>query len=76
LKSIHLQPDFPTAHRLLAASYGQKGDAAKAQAALEGLLAIAPGTTIASTRAGVPWKDPAIMDRYLGALRKAGLKEQ
>ena len=76
LKSIHLQPDFPSAHRLLVASYGQLGQAAKAEAALEGLLAIAPHTTIASTRAGVPWKDPAIMDRYLDALRKAGMKEQ
>jgi adenylate cyclase len=75
LKAIHLQQDFPTAHRLLAASYGQLGLTEKAQSALEGLLAIAPGTTIARTRAGVPWKDPVVMDRYLNALRKAGLPE-
>ena len=75
LKAIHLQQDFPTAHRLLAASYSRLGLTAQAEAAIEGLLAIAPGTTIARTRAGVPWKDPAIMDRYLDALRNAGLPE-
>jgi hypothetical protein len=36
---------------------------------------VAPGTTIARTRAGVPWKDAAVMDRYLGALRRAGMAE-
>jgi adenylate cyclase len=75
LKAMHLQQDFPTAHRLLAASYSRLGLTAQAEAAIEGLLAIAPGTTIARTRAGVPWKDPAIMDRYLDALRNAGLPE-
>ena len=75
LKAMHLQQDFPTAHRLLAASYSRRGLTAQAEAAIEGLLAIAPGTTIARTRAGVPWKDPAIMDRYLDALRNAGLPE-
>ena len=48
---------------------------AAAQAALETLLAIAPGTTIASTRAGVPWKDAGDMDRYLAGLRRAGMAE-
>ena len=37
------------------------------------LLATAPGTTIASTRAGVPWKDAGNMDRYLAGLRRAGM---
>jgi hypothetical protein len=38
-------------------------------------LSSAPGTTIAKTRAAVPWKDPLVMERYLDALRKAGLPE-
>jgi TolB-like protein/class 3 adenylate cyclase/Flp pilus assembly protein TadD len=74
-KAIHLYQNFPTAHRLLAASYGRLGEIEKARAARDGLLSVAPGTTIARTRAGVPWKDPATMDRYLDALRKAGLPE-
>jgi adenylate cyclase len=75
LKAIHVQPAFPTGHRLLTASYAMLGDQAAAQAALETLLATAPGTTIASTRAGVPWKDAGDMDRYLAGLRRAGMAE-
>ena len=74
-KAIHLRHDFPTGHRLLAASHAMAGDANAAEFALEDLLAVAPGTTIARTRAGVPWKDAAVMDRYLGALRRAGMAD-
>jgi TolB-like protein/class 3 adenylate cyclase/Flp pilus assembly protein TadD len=74
-KALHLYAKFPTAHRLLAASCGQLGQTEKARTALNGLLSFAPGTTIATTRAAVPWKDTAVMERYLDALRKAGLPE-
>ena len=74
-KAIHLYPTFPTAHRLLAASYGELGQTEMARAALEALLSVAPGTTIAKTRASVPWKDAAVMERYLDSLRKAGLPD-
>ena len=74
-RAIHLYPAFPVAHRLLTAALSAAGRADKAKAALAGLLAVAPGATIANTRAGVPWKDPATMDRYLDALRRAGLPE-
>jgi TolB-like protein/class 3 adenylate cyclase/Flp pilus assembly protein TadD len=74
-QAIHLYPAFPVAHRLLAASLSALGQADKAKAALAGLLAVAPGATIANTRAGVPWKQPEVMGRYLDALRRAGLPE-
>ena len=74
-QAIHLYPAFPVAHRLLAASLSALGQADQAKAALAGLLAVAPGATIANTRAGVPWKQPEVMDRYLDALRRAGLPE-
>jgi len=63
------------AHRLLAASLSALGQADKAKAALAGLLAVAPGATIANTRAGVPWKQPEVMERYLDTLRRAGLPD-
>lgn len=75
LKALHLNPRFPTANRLLAASYGISGRPAEARMAMAELLQVAPNTTIAKTRAGVPWKDEAVMERYLEALRKAGLPE-
>jgi adenylate cyclase len=74
-RAIHLYKKFPTAHRLLTASCKLLGQTEKARVALGALLSIAPGTTIAKTRAAVPWKDPAVMERYLDALRKAGLPE-
>jgi hypothetical protein len=47
----------------------------EARSALGSLLSIAPGTTISQTRNAVPWKDSAVMERYVEALRKAGLPE-
>ena len=74
-QAIHLYPAFPVAHRLLAAALSALGRPDKAKAALTGLLAVAPGATIANTRAGVPWKQAEVMDRYLDALRRAGLPD-
>jgi adenylate cyclase len=74
-KAIHLYERFPTAHRLLAASCSLLGQTENARAALAALLSSAPGSTIAKTRAAVPWRNPAVMERYLDALRNAGLPE-
>jgi adenylate cyclase len=74
-RAIHLYQKFPTAHRLLTASRKQLGQIEKARAALIALLSVSPGTTVAKIRAAVPWKDPVVMERYLDALRKAGLPE-
>jgi adenylate cyclase len=74
-KGIHTYPEFPTAHRLLAASLSAAGLIERARDAVAALLRIAPGTTIARTRAGVPWKKPEDMEHYLDALRRAGLPE-
>jgi adenylate cyclase len=74
-RAIHLYQQFPTGYRLLTASYSRLGKMVEARSALGSLLSIAPGTTISQTRAAVPWKDSAVMERYLEALRKAGLPE-
>ena len=74
VKIIQENPRFPGGHRLLAASYGQLGRMKEAQAALKDLLLLMPGMTIDDVRKQVPFKKPGDMDRYLDALRKAGLK--
>jgi TolB-like protein/class 3 adenylate cyclase/Flp pilus assembly protein TadD len=74
-QAIHLHRKFPTAQRLLAASHARLGRTAQARAAVEELLRVAPGTTIAKTRMSVPWKEAAVMERYVEALREAGLPE-
>ncbi|MCX8279774.1 adenylate/guanylate cyclase domain-containing protein [Phyllobacterium sp. 0TCS1.6C] len=74
-KALHLKPHFPTACRVLLASYGELGQREKASEALRHLMSFAPETTIESTRASVPWKHQEHAERYLAALRKGGLPE-
>jgi TolB-like protein/class 3 adenylate cyclase/Flp pilus assembly protein TadD len=74
-KAIHVYPEFPTAHRLLAASQAALGRIEEARAALAALFGIVPDASIARTRTGVPWKRPEDMERYLDALRRAGMPE-
>lgn len=74
-KALHMNYNFPTGHRVLLAALGEMGDANATRAALDGLLSVAPETSITTTRVGVPWKTPEHLERYLNALRKAGLPE-
>jgi adenylate cyclase len=74
-KALHVYADFPTALRLLAASHAALGRIDEARDALQPLFRIVPDASIMRTRAGVPWKRPEDMDRYLDALRKAGMPE-
>ncbi|MGO4450333.1 adenylate/guanylate cyclase domain-containing protein [Phyllobacterium sp. TAF24] len=74
-KALHMNYNFPTDHRVLLAALGEMGDANATRAALDGLLSVAPETSITTTRVGVPWKTPEHLERYLDALRKAGLPE-
>jgi adenylate cyclase len=69
------RPGTPAGHRLLVASLAKLGQIAEAQRALEGLLSITPGVTATLLRKIVYFKRPADFDRYIDALRKAGLPE-
>ena len=74
-QSIRLAPDFPTARRQLAACYAAAGEVAKAQQALADYLALEPTHTAASIRERFPVRDPEGVERYIEALRRAGLPE-
>jgi len=69
-------PDWPGAYRMLTASCGHAGRIEEGRAAVAEPRRVAPEMTIESTRAQVPWKDPADMERYLEGLRKTGLPEK
>ena len=75
LEILDETPDFPSAYRGLTACYGLLGRKSEAEAALANLLRVLPQVTIAQTRAGLPITNPAVMERYLDGLRKAGLPE-
>jgi len=57
------------AHLGLAASYSELGRAEVAE-----MLRISPNYSLEGLRQMLPYKDPAVLERELDALRKAGLK--
>jgi tetratricopeptide (TPR) repeat protein len=62
-------------HRVLAASYGQLGEAEKARAHVEKILKIAPDYSIAAFASSQPYQRKADLEHFLDGLRKAGLPE-
>ena len=74
-RGVEENPDHPGSYRVLAANCGQASRIEEARAAIAELRRVAPDITIETTRAQFPCEDPAIMDRYLDGLRKAGLRE-
>ena len=67
-------PNFLASHLLLADIYNQLGREAEAQAAAAEVLRINPNFSLEVHKQRVPIKDPAILERHIAALRKAGLK--
>jgi adenylate cyclase len=70
--------EFPPsfAHVNLIVSYIELGRDGEARAEAEELLRIAPTSSLEGTRKRRPYKDPAHLERYLSALRKAGIPEK
>jgi adenylate cyclase len=67
-------PNILLAHLMLAAVYSELGQAAEAQAEAAEVLRINPNFSLEVQRQRMPIKDPAVLERHIAALRKAGLK--
>jgi tetratricopeptide (TPR) repeat protein len=67
-------PDFLPAHLLLAAVYGESGQEEEARAEAAEILRLNPHFSLEVVRQTVPYKDQARLERFLAALRQAGLK--
>jgi adenylate cyclase len=67
-------PNILGAHLTLAAVYSELGKEAEARAEAVEVLRLNPTFSLAVHRQRVPVKDPAMLERQLAALRKAGLK--
>ncbi len=68
---------YPThlgAHLLLAALYGELGRAEEARAEAAEVLQLSPNFSVAGMRQRTVIRDPAVVERFLTALRQAGLK--
>ncbi|HKA52396.1 MAG TPA: tetratricopeptide repeat protein, partial [Candidatus Binatia bacterium] len=67
-------PNILGAHLTLAAVYGELGREAEARAEAAEVLRINPKFSLEVHKERVPIKDPAVLERHLAALRRAGLK--
>ncbi|HXG22771.1 MAG TPA: winged helix-turn-helix domain-containing protein [Methylomirabilota bacterium] len=67
-------PNFLPARLQLAGVYSELDRKEEAQAEAAEILRFSPNFSLQAHRQSVPYKDPAILERYIDSLRKAGLK--
>ncbi|NOT56508.1 MAG: tetratricopeptide repeat protein, partial [Deltaproteobacteria bacterium] len=67
-------PNILPARLMLAAVYSELGQAAEARAEVVEVLRLNPKFSLEVHRQRMPIKDPAVLERHIAALRKAGLK--
>jgi TolB-like protein/Flp pilus assembly protein TadD len=75
-KALDRNPNYLPAHAFLAASYSSLGREAEANAAAEQVLRINPKFSLESYAKTLPYKNKADIERYVAALRNAGLPDQ
>ena len=73
-KAISQAPQHQGFRALLAISYTEVGREEEARAEAAELLRLNPDYSVEVDRQRLPYKDSAVLDRHLDALRKAGLK--
>ncbi len=74
-KSLRENASVPGVYRVRAAALSQLGRMDEARAALADFLRLVPDATVATTKAQVPLKRPGDLDRYIEALKRAGLPD-
>jgi len=67
-------PNILPSHLMLAVVYSELGQATEARAGAAEVLRINPKFSLEVHKQRMPIKDPAVLERHLAALRKAGLK--
>jgi tetratricopeptide (TPR) repeat protein len=73
-KALPLNPNLLPTHEILAVTYGELGREEEARAELAEVLRLSPSISLEVRRQRLPFKDPAVLERWIAALRKAGLK--
>ena len=71
---ISRYPNILRAHLTLAAVYSELGQAAEARAEAAEVMRLNPQFSLEIHKERVPIKDPAMLERHIAALHKAGLK--
>jgi len=73
-KALPLNPNLLPTHEILAVTYGELGREEEARAELAEVLRLSPSISLEVLRQRLPFKDPAVLERWLAALSKAGLR--
>ncbi|HUL11184.1 MAG TPA: tetratricopeptide repeat protein, partial [Methylococcaceae bacterium] len=73
-KALQRAPNSITAHIALVATYSMMGREKEARAEAAEVLRINPKFTMDDYVKALPYKDQSVVDRYVDACRKAGLK--
>jgi tetratricopeptide (TPR) repeat protein len=71
---LALDPNYVPAHVSLAICYAELGQQEEAQAEIAEVLRLNPNYSLGVWKQRLPFKDPAVLERQIDALRKAGLK--
>ena len=74
-KALRISPNYLSAHTFLAACYSSLDRQAEAAAAAKEVLRINPKFSLESYAKRLPYKNKTDIERYVAALRKAGLPE-
>jgi adenylate cyclase len=73
-KKVLLSPHHFVAHLELAKMYNELGREEEARAEVAAAVKLNPHYSLEALKERHPYKDPAALERYLAAMRKAGLK--
>jgi tetratricopeptide (TPR) repeat protein len=73
-RAIEREPNDLVAYLCLASSYGLAGRDEEARAAAKEVLRINPTFSLERLTQTTPHKDPVVRERFIDALRKAGLQ--
>ena len=73
-RSLSFAPTFLGDHFNLAICYAELGRLEEARSEGVEILRLNPNASLESAKWNMPFKDPAVLERQLAALRKAGLK--
>ncbi|MCH9012227.1 MAG: adenylate/guanylate cyclase domain-containing protein [Proteobacteria bacterium] len=74
-KGFTRNPDLMVSHLVLAVIHSELGRKEEARAEVAETLRISPRASMEGQRERMPFKDQAVLERYLNALRKTGLPE-